>query len=94
MMRFARSLLFGIAALGFLGPALAGCSSNVRTTPVHYSVGVGVGSPWWGYGPRYSYGGPIYVSGGGYPDVNIPEAVPLPSAGFEDMGGFDDFDDF
>ncbi len=97
MMRFARSLLFGIAALGFLGPALAGCSSNVRSTPVHYSVGVGVGSPWWGYGPRYSYGGPIYVGGGGgggYPDVNIPEAVPLPSAGFEDMGGFDDFDDF
>ena len=54
MMRFARSLLLGIAALGFLGPALAGCSSNVRTTPVHYSVGIGVGSPWWGYGPRLS----------------------------------------
>ena len=94
MMRFARSLLFGIAALGFLGPALAGCSSIVHSTPVHYSVRGVIGSPYWGYGPRYSYGGPIYVGGGGgggYPDVDIPEAVPLPSAGFEDMGGFDDF---
>lgn len=97
-MRTLRSLLFGIVALGILAPALAGCSSNVRSTPVHYSVGVGVGGPWWGYGPRYGYGGPIYIGGGGggigYPDVDIPEAVPLPSAGFEDMGGFEDFGGF
>lgn len=94
-MRTVQRLLIGIAALGFLGPALAACSSNVRSTPVSYSVGVGVGGPWWGYGPRYGYGGPIYVGGGGggidYPDVDIPEAVPLPSAGFDDFGDFDDF---
>jgi hypothetical protein len=92
-MRFQLRLLIGIAVLGCFGSALAGCSNNVRSTPVHYSVGVGVGAPWWGYGPRYHYGGPIYVGGGGggYPDVDIPEAVPLPSAGFEDYGGFDDF---
>ncbi len=92
-MRIQSRLLIGIAVLAFSGPALTGCSSNVRSTPVHYSVGVGVGAPWWGYGPRYYYGGPIYVGGGGggYPDVDIPEAVPLPSAGFEDYGGFDDF---
>ncbi len=94
-MRTVQRLLIGIAALGFLGPALAACSSNVHSTPVSYSVGAGVGGPWWGYGPRYGYGGPIYVGGGGggidYPDVDIPEAVPLPSAGFDDFGGFDDF---
>ena len=94
-MRTLRGTLIGVAALVLLGSALAGCSSNVRSTPVHYSVGVGVGGPWWGYGPRYYHGGPIYVGGGGggidYPDVDIPEATPLPSAGFEDYGGFDDF---
>lgn len=94
-MRTQMRLLVGLAAFGLLLPALAGCSSNVRSGPVHYSVGVGVGGPWWGYGPRYYYGGPIYVGGGGggidYPDVDIPEATPLPSAGFEDFGGFDDF---
>lgn len=80
-----------VAIAGFLiaAPLLAGCSSNVRSTPVHYNVGFGVGGPWWGYGPRYYYGGPIY--GGGFPDVDIPEAVPLPSAGFDSYDGFADF---
>ena len=82
--------LVAIAVLGIAAPLLIGCSSNVRSTPVHYSVGVGVGGPWWGYGPRYYYGGPIY-GGGGFPEVDIPEAVPLPSAGFESYGGFEDF---
>lgn len=88
-----RSLFFGIIALGLFAPLLVGCSSHVRSRPVGYSVGVRVGGPWWGYGPRYGYGGPIYIGGGGggYPDVDIPEAVPLPSAGFDDFGGFDDF---
>lgn len=94
-MRMPTRLLVGLATFGILLPALAGCSSSVRSAPVHYSVGVGVGAPWWGYGPRYHYGGPIYVGGGGggidYPDVDIPEATPLPAAGFGDYGGFDDF---
>ena len=83
--------LLSVVALGLLAAALAGCSNNVRSTPVHMSVGVGYGGPWWGYRPYYR---PIYVGGGGfpdYPDVDIPEATPLPSVGFEDYGGFDDY---
>ncbi len=82
---------FGVIfVLGIAAPLLVGCSTHVRSTPVHYTVGVGVGGPWWGYGPRYYYGGPNYV-GGRFPEVDIPEAVPLPSAGFESYDGFEDF---
>jgi hypothetical protein len=75
---------------------LAACAGG--STRVHYGVGYGGyygGGPWRGYS-HY----PVYVGGGGRPDIpHIPEgpsAVQMPSMGMPDagmmdmdMGGFD-----
>jgi hypothetical protein len=75
---------------------LASCSGSGRTR-VSYGVGMGYGG-YYGHGPwrgHPSY--PIYVGGGGIPDIpQGPSASQLPDfgmpdVGMMDMGGFDDF---
>jgi len=87
------AIAFCIALLA----SLAGCAGGGRPT-VRYSVGYGSyygGSPW-GYYP----GHPVYVGGGGGPDIpDIPDgpvATPMPDFGMPDAGGMDfgGFDDF
>lgn len=67
---------------------------------VSYGVGMGYGG-YYGHGPWRGHSGyPVYVGGGGRPDIpHIPEGptaeqMPdfgMPDAGMMDMGGFDDF---
>ena len=76
----------------------AGCAGG--STRVTYGVGVGYGG-YYGAGPWRGYGGyPVYVGGGGGPDIpHIPDGpsasqMPefgIPDAGMMDMdmGGFD-----
>jgi hypothetical protein len=77
--------------------SLAACAGSGGPR-VSYSVGYGgfYGPSPWGY-----YRGPVYVGGGGVPDIpDIPDgpvAAPLPDFGMPDMGpgaGFADFGDF
>lgn len=87
-------LIAAAVCLVLLG-ALAGCAGG-GSPRVSYSVGVGYGSY---YGPsawsRYP-GRPVYVVGGGRPDIpDIPDgpvAAPMPDFGMPDMGGMADFD--
>lgn len=68
------------------------------STRVSYGVGVGYGG-YYGPGPWRGYRGyPVYVGGGGRPDIpdfpDGPVAAPMPSFGMPDMdmmdaGGFD-----
>lgn len=78
---------------------VAGCAGG-GSPRVSYSVGMGYGG-YYGRGPWRGHPGyPIYVGGGGGPDIpHIPEGpsasqLPdfgMPDAGMMDMGGFDDF---
>lgn len=76
-----------------IAAAVSACGTSYRSGPSMYG-GVHVGSPWWGY-PGYGYGHPVYVGGGGNPDIDLPpenlpspppEAVTLPSMGMPDAG--------
>lgn len=87
--------LIAIAFCIALLAGLASCAGGGRPS-VRYSVGYGSyygGSPW-GYYP----GHPVYVGGGGGPDIpHIPEgpvAAPMPDFGMPDAGGMDDFGGF
>jgi len=78
---------------------IAACTSGGRSR-VSYGVGVGYGG-YYGGGPWRGYSGyPVYVGGGGRPDIpdipDGPSAGQLPDFGMPDagmmdmdMGGFD-----
>jgi len=75
---------------------VAGCAGG-GSPRVSYSVGMGYGG-YYGHGPWRGH--PVYIGGGGGPDIpHIPEGptasqMPdfgMPDAGMMDMGGFDDF---
>lgn len=76
--------------------AVSACAGG--STRVSYGVGVGYGG-YYGAGPwRGYYDRPVYVGGGGIPDIpDIPDGpsasqMPdfgMPDAGMMDMGGFD-----
>ena len=87
--RYLTVILCLIAAL-----ALTSCSGSGGSR-VHYGVGVGYGG-YYGAGPWRGYPGhPVYIGGGGIPDIpSGPSAQQLPDfgmpdVGMADMGGFD-----
>jgi hypothetical protein len=71
---------------------IASCSGSGGTR-VSYGVGVGYGG-YYGGGPWRGHSGyPVYIGGGGRPDIphipDGPSAVQLPEFGMPDAGGMD-----
>jgi hypothetical protein len=83
------AVVLALCFLGLLGACAGGGSSRVS-----YHMGYG---GYYGPGPWRGYSGyPIYVGGGGRPDIpdlpSGPVATPLPEFGMPDMGTMDMMD--